>query len=245
MLRPGLDAALQSFLLALPSLFSIVNPLGAALIFAEVTGGRSHAERALLARRIGGYAAAVMLISLWAGAALLSFFGITLAALRIAGGLVVAAQAWRLLSVPEEREARKTAQAEPAKPRDGAGRDPDRDPGDLPRAGLEEIAFFPLTLPFTTGPGTISVAIALGASRPEGGADRYGFLVGASLAALAIALSVRVAYASADRVVARIGHARARVLGRLSAFLLLCVGTQITLTGVTDVLGPLLAARGR
>lgn len=231
-LLPGLEAALQSFLLALPALFSIVNPLGGALIFAEVTGRRTHAERALLARRIGLYASVVMLVSLWAGAALLAFFGITLAALRIAGGLVVAAQAWRLLAVPEEREARKAAQAEPARGQEVAG-------------SLDEIAFFPLTLPFTTGPGTISVAIALGAARPESGPGHWGFLAGASAAALAIALAVRVAYASADRVVERIGHARARVLGRLSAFLLLCVGTQITLTGVTDVLGPLLAARGR
>ncbi|WP_407519333.1 MarC family protein [Methylobacterium oryzisoli] len=227
---PGLDAALQSFLLALPALFSIVNPLGGALIFAEVTGTRTHAERALLARRIGLYAAIVMLVSLWAGAALLNFFGISLAALRIAGGLVVAAQAWRLLAVPEEREARKAEQAAPARGQELAG-------------SLDEIAFFPLTLPFTTGPGTISVAIALGAARPESGPGQWGFLAGASVAALAIALAVRVAYASADRVVERIGHARARVLGRLSAFLLLCVGTQITLTGVTDVLGPLLAAR--
>ncbi|MFE1600654.1 MarC family protein [Methylobacterium sp. ID0610] len=238
MTPPALDVALQSFLLALPALFSIVNPLGGALIFAEVTARRSHAERALLARRIGLYAAAVMLVSLWAGAALLSFFGISLAALRIAGGLVVAAQAWRLLAAPEEREARKAAQAEPA-------RDRDREPDGLEHGGLDEIAFFPLTLPFTTGPGTISVVIALGASRPEAGGARLGFLLGASLAALVIAMAVRIAYASADGVVARIGHARARVLGRLSAFLLLCVGTQITLTGVTDVLAPLLAAGAR
>ncbi|ACL55488.1 MarC family protein [Methylobacterium nodulans] len=234
---PAIESALQSFLLALPALFSIINPLGGALIFAEVTGRRTHEERVLLARRIGIYAAAVMLVSLWLGATLLSFFGISLAALRIAGGLVVAAQAWRLLAVPEEREARKAADAASAKTRD-------REVG-VESGGLDEIAFFPLTLPFTTGPGTISVIIALAASRPEAGAARWGFLLGATLAVLVIAASVRIAYASADRVVKRIGHARARVLGRLSAFLLLCIGTQITLTGVSDVLEPLLAARGR
>ncbi|WP_093569493.1 MarC family protein [Methylobacterium sp. 174MFSha1.1] len=228
---PGAEAALQSFLLAFSALFSIVNPPGAALIFAQVSVGRTHAERTWLARRIGVYAAAVMLVSLWAGASVLSFFGISLAALRIAGGLVVAAQAWTLLAAPEQREARKTAQAEPAQASE-----------ERPEpAALAEVAFFPLTLPFTTGPGTIAVAIALGAGRPEGGADRIAYLAGASAAALVIALMVLLAYASADRLVERLGHARARVLGRLAAFLLLCVGTQITLTGVTDVLGPLIA----
>ncbi len=207
-----------------------MNPVGSALIFAQVTAERSHADRAELSRRIGFYAALIMLAALWAGAPILNFFGVSLAALRIAGGLVVAASAWTLLSAPEAREARKQAEAGP-------------EPGEGVRGeGLAEVAFFPLTLPFTTGPGTIAVAIALGANRPAEGPDRIGFYIGASLAALAIAGMVRLAYGSADRVVTLIGPVRARVLGRLSAFLLLCVGTQITVNGISDVLGPLIAA---
>lgn len=221
----GLETALTSFLLALSGLFSIVNPLGSALIFAQVTAGRSHAERVELSRRIGIYAAMLMLVALWAGAPILNFFGVSMAALRIAGGLVVAASAWSLLSAPEAREARKTQEAGPE------------------TANLADIAFFPLTLPFTVGPGTIAVAIALGANRPTGGADMIGFFAGASLAAIALAVMIRFAYGSADRVVLLIGPVLARVLGRLSAFLLLCIGTQITLNGVVDVLGPLLAGR--
>ena len=224
----SVEAAIQQFLLALSSLFSIVNPLGGALIFAQVTALNSHAERLELAKRIGFYAALIMLSTLWAGAPILNFFGVSLAALRIAGGLVVAASAWTLLTAPEAREARKQAEAT----REPAG-------------NLAEIAFFPLTLPFTTGPGTIAVAIALGSNRPAPGPDRIGFYVGMSLAALAIAVLVRFTYGSADRVVTWIGPVGARVLGRLFAFLLLCVGTQITVNGVTDVLGPLLAQAGR
>src|ERR1700712_2448359 len=74
---------LQNFLLALSALFSIVNPIGAALIFARVTADRTHAERLDLARRVGCYAALVMLVSLWGGAYVLDFFGISLSALRI------------------------------------------------------------------------------------------------------------------------------------------------------------------
>ncbi|MEE7458549.1 hypothetical protein MPAR168_09595 [Methylorubrum populi] len=222
----GFETVLTSFLLALSSLFSIVNPVGSALMFAQITADRSHAERAELARRIGFYAALVMLAALWAGAPILNFFGVSLAALRIAGGLFVAAFAWTLLNAPEAREARKHAEAEP-------------EAGD----NLAEVAFFPLTLPFTTGPGTIAVAIALGANRPSAPGDLAGFFLGASLAAMAIAGLIRLAYGSADRVVTLIGPVRARVLGRLSAFLLLCVGTQITVSGVSDVLGPLIASQ--
>lgn len=223
----GFETVLTSFLLALSGLFSIVNPVGSALMFAQVTSDRSKAERADLSRRIGFYAALVMLAALWAGAPILNFFGVSLAALRIAGGLFVAAFAWTLLNAPETREARKHAEA--SEPEGGEN--------------LAEIAFFPLTLPFTTGPGTIAVAIALGANRPSEPGHLVGFFIGASLAALAIAAVIRFAYGSADRVVTLIGPVRARVLGRLSAFLLLCVGTQITVNGVADVLGPLIASQ--
>ncbi|CAO4155572.1 MarC family protein [Methylorubrum aminovorans] len=222
----GFETVLTSFLLALSGLFSIVNPVGSALMFAQITADRSQSERAELSRRIGFYAALVMLAALWAGAPILNFFGVSLAALRIAGGLFVAAFAWTLLNAPETREARKHAEAEPE-----AGEN------------LAEVAFFPLTLPFTTGPGTIAVAIALGANRPSEPGDLAGFFIGASLAAMAIAGMIRLAYGSADRLVTLIGPVRARVLGRLSAFLLLCVGTQITVNGVSDVLGPLIASQ--
>lgn len=222
----GFETVLTSFLLALSGLFSIVNPVGSALMFAQITADRSQAERAELSRRIGFYAALVMLAALWAGAPILNFFGVSLAALRIAGGLFVAAFAWTLLNAPETREARKHAEAEPE-----AGEN------------LAEVAFFPLTLPFTTGPGTIAVAIALGANRPSEPGDLAGFFIGASLAAVAIAGMIRLAYGSAERLVTLIGPVRARVLGRLSAFLLLCVGTQITVNGVSDVLGPLIASQ--
>ena len=92
-----MSGSIQTFLLTLSALFSIVNPSGAALIFSQITAARSHGERLMLARKIGVYSALVMLGALWGGAYVLSFFGISLSALRIAGGLIVAASAWRLL----------------------------------------------------------------------------------------------------------------------------------------------------
>ncbi|RXF73517.1 MarC family protein [Hansschlegelia zhihuaiae] len=207
---------LQSFLLAGSALFSIVNPIGGALLFAQVTGGRTHAERVTLARRVGIYSAIVMLGALWLGAYLLAFFGITIAALRIAGGLVVATTGWRLLSAPEAQEQRKQQQAEGAKDSD-------------------DIAFFPLTMPLTTGPGTISVAIALGANRPAEGAALAAFAIGVSAATAAISAAIWLSYSWADWITGLIGPSGVRIIARFAAFILLCVGVQITLNGVLDV----------
>lgn len=220
----GWRDAVNSFLLAFPALFAIVNPFAGALIYSQVTADRSHDERVRLAGRIGIYSAGVMLVALWAGAAVLSFFGITLSALRIAGGLVVAVRGWDMLAAPEVNEDRKQEQAVSA-------------------SGAEDVAFFPLTMPFTTGPGTISVAIALSSNQPATGIGLWSFFFGASVAALAIAVLVWIAYGSADRLVILLGKSRSRAVSRVSAFLLLCIGVQITLNGVSDLLLPLLAGR--
>ncbi len=221
--RPGhraghsrkVNGVVQNFLLVFSALFSIINPIGGAIIFSQVTATRTHGERVALSRRIGIYSALVMLVALWAGGPILSFFGVSLAALRLAGGLIVASLAWQLLHQPEKREGAKTDQAQESE-------------------GLEAIAFYPLTLPFTTGPGTISVAVALGSTVAPGGPGYLGFVTAASAAALAMAVTVALAYGSADRLVALLGQSGARIVSRLSAFLLLCIGTQIALTGVAE-----------
>lgn len=204
------------FLLAFPALFSIVNPPGAAFIFNEVTSELSHNARTRIARKVALYSLIVMLVALWGGAYVLNFFGISLGALRIAGGAVVALRAWDLLMAPERQEARKTEQA-------GEASD-----------SMDDMAFFPLTMPFTTGPGTIAVAVALGAERPPAGHGLLEFFLGGSAAAVVIALLVWLAYRSADWVVAKIGAAAQRTVSRMSAFLLLCIGVQILVNGVAE-----------
>ncbi|MBA2126495.1 hypothetical protein DLM45_09715 [Hyphomicrobium methylovorum] len=207
-----LSAMITSFLVALPALFSIVNPIGGALIYSQITINRPQAERRALAWRVAMYSTIVMITALWIGAGLMSFFGVSIDALRIAGGLVVAASAWGMLYSPQEIEDRKQDHAASA-------------------SSGSDVAFFPLTMPFTTGPGTISVAIALSANRPSGEADVLPHFIGATAAAAVIAVVIGVCYSSADRLVALLGPARARVLTRLSAFLLLCIGVQILLSG--------------
>ena len=210
-----MNISVQTYLLALSALFSIVNPIGTAFIFSQVTANRSHGQRLQLAGLIGFYSSIVMLTALWGGAYVLSFFGISLSALRIAGGIVVAINAWNLLQAPERQEAKKQQQASASE-------------------GVDAVAFFPLTIPFTSGPGTISVAIAIGSNRPAAGEGGIAFVVGASAAAVTVALLVWLFFSFADRLVEILGRSKAEVMGRLAAFLLLCVGTQIAMNGVAE-----------
>ncbi|MBV8458691.1 MAG: MarC family protein [Acetobacteraceae bacterium] len=206
----------NAFLLALPALFSIINPIAGALIFHEATLPFTHEQRARLAWKVGFNSLIVMLAALWAGSYVLAFFGISVAALRIAGGLVVALFAWELLKDPENWEARRRDQAA--------------------SSTGEDIAFFPLTLPITTGPGAISVAVALGAVRPEPVTQALQFFAGVSAAAAVMAVVIFVLYRSADSMARFLGPSGERILTRLSAFLLLCIGVQIMITGAMDLL---------
>lgn len=216
------DAA-SAFLLAFPALFSIVNPIAGAFIFREATAEFARKDRHRLAGKVAFYSMLVLLTALWTGSYVLAFFGISLAALRIAGGIVLSLFAWNLLSAPEQREARKQEQAAPV-------------------ARSDDVAFFPLTLPFTTGPGTISVAIALSAGHPSNERSWIPFFIGVTLAALCVAITIWIAYRYADRLSALLGTNGSRTVTRLSAFLLFCIGVQILINGATDVLAPLLGA---
>ena len=103
--------ASNSFLLAFPSLFSIINPVGGAFIFDGIMRGSSRIQRTTVAARVGLYSMLIMFGSLWIGAYVLSFFGVSLDALRIAGGLVVATSGWKLLGAGEQNPDRKGAAA--------------------------------------------------------------------------------------------------------------------------------------
>jgi multiple antibiotic resistance protein len=218
-----MERLVDDFLLALVALISIINPVGVVFVFREMTVWAAASERKRLATRIALYALAVILASYFVGTFVLAFFGITLPALRIGGGLVVAAAGWNLLQ-------RRPEQA-------GA-------PQAMDTAPIMQMAFFPLTMPLTTGPGTIAVSIALGAARSERTGELLATAVsGFMAAALVMAGIIWLAYRNADRIVRLAGNEGSRVITTLSAFLLLCVGIQIMLGGISEFAAGLLAAR--
>ncbi|WP_284947094.1 MarC family protein [Acidisoma cladoniae] len=221
----------STFLLAFSALFSIANPILNAIIFNQITADRTHPERLRLARRVGVYSLILLLFSLWVGSYVLSFFGITLGALKVAGGLVIAVGGWRLLNAPERREAEKTLQAH-------------QEGRTAAAETVDDIALFPISTPFTIGPGTISVAITLGASRPATG-TAWPYLLSLSLACLVLAITIWVLFSYADSIGRIVGQTASRAITRLFALILLCLGVQIMASGVETLLLPIIAAARR
>ena len=205
---------MQEFITALffvfAGLFPVVNPVGGAPLFLELTPGNSDPYRAKLAAGIARYSFLLLLGSFFAGAYVLEFFGLTLPIVRIGGGLVVAFFGWNLLQSPD-------APSATTKPRAFS-------PGEV---------FYPLTMPLTVGPGEISVAITLGSRRPHWSAyTDLAIVIGGSVAGLlAIAVSIYVCYRYAERLTGYLGEGGTHALVRLSAFIMLCIGIGIIWEG--------------
>jgi multiple antibiotic resistance protein len=155
----------------------------------------------------------------------LEFFGITLPVVRVAGGLVVSVMGWKLLN-------------ESADP-DTDGRQSAAPP---PKSEPAPDAFYPLTMPLTVGPGSMTVAITLGSQRPQA-AQSLGDLAviggGAIAGIAAIAVTIYVCYRFAENIETILGKTGTNVLVRLSAFILLCIGIEIIWAGVSDLVNSL------
>jgi multiple antibiotic resistance protein len=211
---------LDTYLLMLAALFPVVNPPGSALVFLSMTKRASVPTRRLLARRVAINAFFVMAGSLLMGAFVLQIYGISVPILRIAGGLVVATSGWTLLNSGSSKE-EATLAAEP-------------------KQEYFNQAFYPLTLPLTTGPGTIAVMISLGLSRAaySDQGQHLQFLISGVLATLTIAVIIYFCFAFSDRVTKMLGRGGTDIAVRLSAFILFCLGVQIIWTGASDLLRP-------
>jgi multiple antibiotic resistance protein len=213
-----------TFLLAFTALFSIVNPLSGAFIFFGATRELEAAVRSSVARWVSIYAFSIMAASLYVGAYVLEFFGVSIPVLRVAGGIIVAAAGWRMLNAPDATEQRRSETPRP--------RSIDVSPSRL--------AFYPLTMPLTTGPGTISVAISIGAGRPTGfHASSVAFFVETLAATALLAAIIYGFYRHSARLADWIGPTGTTIVVRLSAFLLFCIGIQVLWNGAAELLGTL------
>jgi multiple antibiotic resistance protein len=209
------------FLLAFPALFSIVNPLGGAFIFLGATEHFGVKLRNELAKWIAIYSFAIVTASMYVGAYVLTFFGISISVLRAAGGIVIAAAAWRMLNAPDDEA-----------PKSG-----DDVVADLPATHtVRRMAFYPLTMPITTGPGTISVAVSLGTNRPRATEALLSFVAESMLAIALICALVYVLYRYSAPLSRLIGPTGTVIVTRVSAFLLFCIGVQVFWNGAAELL---------
>jgi multiple antibiotic resistance protein len=205
-------------LVVVGALFPIVNPIGNTPIFLSLTRGLPEQSRSALARMVALNSLTLLLASIFIGTHILAFFGISLPVVQVGGGLIVTSTGWALLRRPNDDSEKEDAQ-------------PKSNNFALPRQ-----SFYPLTLPLTVGPGTISVAIAVGASRTQGSQWYWPHIVGMIFGVVLVAGFIYLSYRFAQRIERTIGASAMDVIIRISSFILVCIGVQILWNGLATLL---------
>jgi len=217
----SLAGFLATALVTIAALIPITNPPGNAPIFISLTRGMGEAERASMAMRVALNCFALLIAGTFVGSYILQFFDISLPVVRVAGGLLVASTAWRLLNAEGGTASDAPSATMQKTPAEIAGR-----------------AFYPLSFPLTVGPGSISIAITLGAALPSRGTQLVAVSAGLIAGILVVSLAIYLAYRFATRFVRLLGETGTAVFLRLSAFILLCIGVQICWDGASELLAP-------
>jgi len=205
---------LEASTLVFAALFPIVNPIGSAAVFLTMVEHLDAESQHKLVKRITVFSFFLLFLSMLGGGKILSFFGISLYSVQIGGGLIVAANGWALLA----KDAQKAQDAVPN-----------------PEEVLNQ-AFYPYTLPITVGPGSISVAVALGAHLPTE-LHVASFVSPLILAASILGTSVLcgivyICYRWSNAAARLLGKSGTTVLMRLSSFISFCIGVQILASGI-------------
>ncbi len=211
----------SQFGIAFSALLPLVNPLGSALVFYGLIGAAPPEVYRRLARRIAINTVLFLLVIELIGAALLSFFGVSLPIMEVAGGLVLAAMGWSLLN-------QQGADAHQQEKEDRA-----------PASDIDKLfqqTFYPLTFPITAGPGCIVIMLTLSAhaSTHRLIPDLFAHL-GVFIAIIVLCVLVYFAYAYAPLITRKISPQTANGIVRIIAFLLLCIGVQIAWNGVSSL----------
>lgn len=202
------------------ALFPPVNPLGTAIIVDPLLHSLDDKSRKAASFKVAMYCFMICVSTIVIGTWLLKLFGISLPVVQLAGGILICKMGWEQLSSGHnEKESDQL---------------PDKSSG-LGR--IQDILFYPLAFPLTTGAGTISVLLTLSA---HAGADEDWQLflmnTGALLVAIVLmSILIYLSYAYTPALLRRLGPRGEQIVNRLSAFLVFCVGIQIAVGGITNL----------
>jgi multiple antibiotic resistance protein len=207
--------ALQFLTLTFSALLPVINPLGSALVLLGLVGPAPPEVFRSLARKIAFSTVFFLFAIDIAGAAILSFFGISLPVVQFAGGFVLAAMGWSLLNQKDPAPESNTS------------------PSLGDRTSLGDQIFYPFTFPVTAGPGTIVVTLTLSAHASQKNLideafSHIGILAGIVLNCVLVYLS----YAYAQKLTVKVPRQTIHGVLRVIAFILLCIGVQIAWKGL-------------
>ncbi len=189
------------------ALFPIVDPFGGIPIFFTMTSSWTSRDRLRTALKTGMWVFLILVTFLFFGRFVLSFFGISLPVLKIAGGLIVANTAWGMVT--------SHARITPAESHEAESK--------------EDISLTPLAMPLMSGPGAIGVVMAL-AAHVDNSAAYFGMVIGI----VAIALSVTLFFALGGPLVRRLGPSAVGAINKIFGFLILAIAVQLVWDGIAD-----------
>jgi multiple antibiotic resistance protein len=201
-------------LLAFSSLFSVINPISAAPIFVALTPGATAAARRRVALRACLAALGILALFAAAGGAIFAFYGITVPAFQIAGGIIFTALG--IKAVQEDRH----------------------DETGAPPAGADP-SIVPLGIPLIAGPGAISTMMVL-VGQSEGVLE-HAALSGALAANIVLTFLILVA---SPAIVERLGTTGQRIVAKVMGLITAVIGVQFVINGATTVLREILRTRG-
>lgn len=212
---------LQAIGLGLVVLLPLANPLTTVALFLGLAGNMNSAQRNQQALMASVYVFIIMIVAWYAGQLVMNTFGISIPGLRIAGGLIVAFIGFRMLfpqqHVHESPEAKSKSE-------------------ELSQESDVNIAFVPLAMPSTAGPGTIAMIIS-SASTVRHGAEFSSWVVmlAPPLVFALIGLILWLSLRSSGAIMRLVGKGGIEAISRLMGFLLVCMGVQFIINGVLEI----------
>jgi len=201
------------FLIAFGALFSIINPLGTVPVFVGLTQEHAKKERAKIAFWTALDVLIILFLSFFAGQYILSFFGITLNALKIAGGLIITSSGFALLT---------------GKFREHKGMKRKRVQEDI--HNRDAISLTPLAIPMLAGPGTISLLITY---NQEYTLTKDVFII--LSAVLLVTIAIYLILKSAHFIVKFLGASGINALSRIIGFIVISIGVQYIISSVENI----------
>ena len=214
-----MSSLIEYFLIATVGMFVIVNPLTTAFVFASLTTDTEDVERELVARRAVMASTAMLFVFALVGSLIFQLFGITLAAFRIAGGLILFGIAMNMLNKSEA---------------------PDHAKSDArPSRGLlaQDIAIVPLSIPFISGPGAIATAMILTSEAPG---IWYTIVVYFAIAVTTVSCYFTMVYS--NHVIRWLGNSGRRILTKVFGLILAVIAVQFVLNGIGDAVTEFLSS---
>lgn len=207
---------LSLFITSFISLFALINPLSALPVFISLTNGNTNEWRDSQIRKTCMYIIIICVSSYFIGEHILNFFGISINALKIAGGIIISRSGFLLLNAQHKKDVSDKIKEESME--------------------KEDISFSPLAMPLLSGPGSMSLLINM--SIENHGMLSKNLVIVAAI--IAVVICIYIIFSIAPKILKRTGQAGLTSISKIMGFLVLAIGIEMTVGSLSDMLKPVL-----